>query len=140
MDKLGKRIPVIAKIERRTAIENLDEIIDVANAIMIARGDMGNEIPFEQIPFVEKDILNKCKVAGKPVIVATQVLLSMTENPVPTRAEMTDIAFAVLHGADALMLSEETTVGKYPVEVVTMMRRGITEATSHMENIKINNL
>jgi len=140
MELLGKQIPIIAKIERKVALEHLEAIIQSADAIMIARGDLGNEIPLEKIPFVEKDIIEKCKHAGKPVIVATQVLLSMTESPVPTRAEMTDIIYAVMNGTDALMLSEETARGKYPLEAVTMMERGIVEAEAHSVGIQINNL
>ena len=140
MQKLGKVIPIIAKIERKAALENLDEIIGVADAVMIARGDLGNEIPLEKIPFIEKDIIDKAKKAGKPVIVATQVLLSMTENPVPTRAEMTDIIYAVMNSTDALMLSEETAKGKYPVEAVMMMERGIKEAEANLGDVIINDL
>lgn len=136
--KLGKIIPIVAKIERKVAVEKIDEIIEVSDAIMIARGDLGNEIPLEQIPFIEKEIIEKCKIAGKPVIVATQVLLSMTENPFPTRAEMTDIAYAVLCGADALMLSDETAMGAYPLEAVMMMEKGITEAENRSIDLKVN--
>lgn len=138
--KFDKVIPIIAKIERKIAVENIDEIIEASDAIMIARGDLGNEIPLEQIPFVEKEIIEKCKIAGKPVIVATQVLLSMTENPFPTRAEMTDIAYAVMSGADALMLSDETAMGAYPLEAVMMMEKGIKEAEEHTKDLKINSL
>ncbi len=138
--KFNKIIPIIAKIERKVAVEKIDEIIEASDAIMIARGDLGNEIPLEKIPFVEKDIIKKCKIAGKPTIVATQVLLSMTENPFPTRAEMTDIAYAVISGADALMLSDETAMGAYPLEAVMMMEKGIREAESHIKDIKINSL
>lgn len=138
--KFNKVIPIIAKIERKVAVEKIGEIIESADAIMIARGDLGNEIPLEQIPFVEKEIIEKCKIAGKPTIVATQVLLSMTQNPFPTRAEMTDIAFAVISGADALMLSDETAMGAYPLEAVIMMDKGIREAEGHTKDIKINNL
>jgi pyruvate kinase len=140
MRKLGKIIPIIAKIERKVAIDNIDEIIKNADAIMIARGDLGNEIPLEQIPFVEKDIIQKCKDSGRPVIVATQMMESMVENPLPTRAEVTDIAYAILNGADAVMLSEESATGKYPLETVIMMEKGIMEAEKHLKNIKINSL
>ena len=140
MRDFGKIIPIIAKIERKVAINNIDEIIKTADAIMVARGDLGNEIPLEQIPFVEKEIVQKCKMAGKPVIVATQMMASMTENPEPTRAEVTDIAFAILNGADAVMLSEESATGKYPLEAVMMMEKGITEAEKHLKDIKINKL
>lgn len=140
MEQLGKVIPIIAKIERKIAVENIDEIIKAADAIMIARGDLGNEIPLEQIPFVEKDIIEKCKIAGKPVIVATQMMESMIKNPLPTRAEVTDIAYAIINGADAVMLSEESAMGKYPLETVIMMEKGILEAEKHSESIKINML
>jgi pyruvate kinase len=140
MGKCCRMIPIIAKIERKSALKNIDEIIEVADAIMVARGDLGNEIPLEKIPFVEREIVEKCKIAGKPVIVATQMLLSMTESPKPTRAEVTDVAFAVLSGADAVMLSEETASGKYPVEAVTMMEKIIIETTSHLTNPFFNEL
>lgn len=138
--KLGADIPIIAKIERKIAVQNLDEIIKAANAVMIARGDLGNEIPLEQIPFVEKDIIERCKRAGKPVIVATQMMISMAQSDKPTRAEITDIAFAILNGADAVMLSEESANGKYPLEAVIMMEKAIQEAEKHSKDIKINNL
>ena len=140
MKELGKVIPIIAKIERKVALENIDDIIKVSNAIMVARGDLGNEIPLEQIPFVEKEIIEKCKAVGKPVIVATQMLLSMTENSLPTRAEVTDVAYAIISGADAVMLSEESASGKHPLEAVEMMERGILEAEKHMKDFKINPL
>lgn len=140
MQEFGKVIPIIAKIERQVAIDNIDEIIKVTDAIMIARGDMGNEVPLEKIPFVEKDIIEKCKKAGKPVIVATQMMLSMTENKTPTRAEITDIAYAIISGADAVMLSEESASGKHPLEAVEMMERGIVEAEKHIKNLEINAL
>jgi len=132
MKKLGKIIPIIAKVERKIALDNISEIIKVADAIMIARGDLGNEIPVEQIPFVEKEIIEKCKKNKKPVIVATQMMLSMTENPIPTRAEVTDVAYAVINGADAVMLSEESASGKYPVEAVKMMERVILESERYL--------
>lgn len=140
MRELGKVIPIIAKIERKAALENIDGIIEVTDAVMVARGDLGNEIPLEQIPFVEKDIIEKCKRAGKPVIVATQMMESMINNPTPTRAEVTDIVYAILNGADAVMLSEESSVGKYPLETVIMMEKGIQEAEKHAKGVKINQL
>jgi len=132
MQSFGKVIPVISKIERKVALDNIDEIIKITDAIMIARGDLGNEIPLEQIPFVEKDIIEKCKIAGKPVIVATQMMFSMTENKTPTRAEITDIAYAILNGADAVMLSEESALGKYPLEAIKMMEKEILESEKHL--------
>ncbi len=123
---------IIAKIERAVAIESLEQIIASVDAIMVARGDLGNEVPLEQIPFVQDRIIQKTKRAGKPVIVATQMLLSMVENTTPTRAEVTDVANAILQGSDAVMLSEETAKGKYPVEAVTMMEKIVAEAERHM--------
>jgi len=140
MKELGKVIPIIAKIERKVALDNLDEIIKVSDAIMVARGDLGNEIPLEQIPFVEKDIIERCKKAKKPVIVATQMMTSMIENLIPTRAEMTDVAYAILCGADAVMLSEESAIGKHPLEVIEMMEREVQESEKHLKNFEINSL
>ena len=136
---LGGDIPIIAKIERRVALGRLPEILRVSDAIMVARGDLGNEIPLEKIPWTEKMIIEQCKKAHKPVITATQMLLSMTENPTPTRAEVTDVFFAIMNGSDAVMLSEETANGKFPVDAVTMMQRIILEASKHYQG-KINQL
>jgi pyruvate kinase len=124
----GKSTPIISKIERQKAIDNIDGIIAASDAIMIARGDMGNEVPLEKIPEVEQQIIAKCKKAKKPVITATQMFLSMVENPVPTRAEITDVFFAIVNGSDAVMLSEETSKGKYPLEAVVLMERATLEA------------
>ena len=123
---------IIAKIERKVALDNLDSIITVSDAVMVARGDLGAEIPLEEIPFAERLIIEKCKKAGKPVITATEMLLSMTEHDTPTRAELTDVTQAILMGSDAVMLSEETATGKYPVEAVTMMEKLVTESEKHM--------
>ncbi len=119
---------IIAKIERKEALEVLDEIIAVADGIMIARGDLGQAIPFETVPFVEKDILKRCLAAGKPCIVATDMLTSMIDNDEPSRADITDIAQAVLDGTSATMLSNETAVGGFPVETVAVMRKVVDEA------------
>jgi pyruvate kinase len=124
---------IIAKIERKIALLSLDDIIAAADAVMVARGDLGNEVPLEQIPFIQDNIVEKAKAVGKPVIVATQMMLSMTNNPVPERAEVTDVENAVFQGADAVMLSEETAEGKYPVESVAMMEKIILETERHME-------
>lgn len=122
---------LIAKIERRIAVDAIDSIIAVSDAVMVARGDLGNEVPLEELPFVQKMIVSKANAAGKPVIVATQMLLSMTEHPEPTRAEVTDVEEAITEGADAVMLSDETAAGKYPTEAVAMMERIVVAAEQH---------
>lgn len=131
MKENGKVRPVIAKIERPEAVDKIDSIIEVADAIMVARGDLGNSMPVEQLPFTQAMIIKKCNSAKKPVIVATQMMSSMVNSPTPTRAEVTDVANAIIQGADAVMLSEETTIGKYPVETVEMMERIVYEAEKH---------
>lgn len=133
MRALRKLIPddgplLIAKIEKREAVQNFDLILAEADGIMVARGDLGIEVPIQTVPAIQKEIIRKCNKAGKPVIVATQMLISMVNSPVPTRAEVTDVSTAILDGTDAVMLSDETTVGKYPVESVRMLDK-IARAT-----------
>lgn len=136
--KKGKKSLVIAKIEKPEAVHNIDEIINITDGIMVARGDLGVELPMEEVPLIQKAIVRKCVAAAKPVIIATQMMESMITNPRPTRAEANDVANAVMDGADALMLSAETSVGKYPVEVVTSMQKIIAniESSKTIYNIK----
>jgi len=123
IEKAGGDARVISKIESRTGIENIDEIIAVSDGIMVARGDLGVEVPMEMLPILQKEIIHKCREQGKFAIVATEMLASMYTNPRPTRAEVSDIANAVLDGTDCVMLSGETTVGKYPVQAVEHMAK-----------------
>jgi len=131
MAEEGRRVPVIAKIEKPQAVDNLEEIIDAFDGIMVARGDLGVELPLEAVPIVQKRAVELCRRMAKPVIVATQMLESMIASPVPTRAETSDVANAVLDGADAVMLSGETSVGEYPVIVVQTMARIIESTEEH---------
>jgi pyruvate kinase len=130
MAEAGRTVPIVAKLEKPEAIARLDAILDKTEAVMVARGDLGVEIPPEEVPSVQKDIIRRCNIRGLPVIVATQMLNSMIDNPRPTRAEASDVANAVFDGADAVMLSGETASGKFPIESVQMMERIVLAAES----------
>lgn len=138
--KRGGSQRIIAKIERQEAIDNFDSIAAVADAIMVARGDLGLAVPIENIPFIERDLIARSKKIGKPVIVATQMLLSMVQNGAPTRAEVTDVAYAVISSADAVMLSEESALGAHPLEAVAIMERIVARAEHAEGSLAINPL
>ncbi len=133
--KRGGKAKAMAKVERKEALDNIKDIIAASDAIMLGRGDLGQDIPVEQVPFAEAVVVQECKKQKKPVIVATEMLESMIANPQPTRAEVTDIAYAIILGADAVMLSGESAKGKYPVEAVTVMEKVCTEAEKYERDI-----
>lgn len=131
----GATAKIIAKIENQQGVDNIDQILDVTYGVMVARGDLGIEIPEERVPEVQRMIVRKCIESKKPVIIATQMLHSMIENPRPTRAEISDVASAIYQRADAIMLSGETAYGKYPVQAVRTMERIATEIESHLQSL-----
>lgn len=137
LDEADSSIQIIAKIENQEGVSNLAEILSVADGIMVARGDMGVEIDFTEIPIIQKDMIAQCVAAGKPVITATQMLDSMMENPRPTRAEITDVANAIYDGTSAIMLSGETAAGRYPVEAVQTMDAIARKTESHIDDAKL---
>ena len=134
---VGSNASIMAKIEKPSALKNIKEIIKEADGIMIARGDLGVELPPENVPAIQKTIINECRESGKPVVVATQMLESMINNPTPTRAEASDVANAIYDGSDAVMLSGESAIGKYPLETVTIMNKIIESVERDKENYNI---
>lgn len=128
LEERGANLPIVAKIEKPEAVEQIAEILNESDGVMVARGDLGVELPMEQVPFIQKSIIEQARRAGKFVITATQMLESMIENPTPTRAEISDVANAIYDGTDAVMLSGETSIGKYPVEAVRIMDRTAKQA------------
>ena len=136
---VGHKVSIMAKIEKPSAVKNIKEILKVSDGIMIARGDLGVELPPEKVPAIQKQIINQCREYGKPVVVATQMLESMVNNHTPTRAEASDVANAIYDGADTVMLSAESAIGKYPIEAVTIMNRIIQSVENDKENYNLSN-
>jgi pyruvate kinase len=136
LDSRGCQAKIIAKIETPQALDDIDGIIKLSDVLMVARGDLAIEIPFEKVPVFQKIITEKCNEANKPTIIATQMMESMVENATPTRAEVSDVANAVMDGTEAVMLSEETAMGKYPVEVVKDMAKIIDETEKDLGLLK----
>ena len=134
---IGNKASIMAKIEKPSAVKNIDSIIEVSDGIMIARGDLGVELPTEKVPVIQKNIINRCRDYGKPVVVATQMLESMISNHTPTRAEASDVANAIYDGTDAVMLSAESAMGKYPIESVTLMNRIIESVENDKNNFDL---
>jgi len=131
-----RKIFIIAKIETKKGVRNIDSIINESDGVMVARGDLGNHVPLEELPLFQKMIIRKCNKKRKFVITATEMLLSMINSKIPERAEVSDVANAVLDGSNALMLSEETAIGKYPLEAVSIMHKIITETTKERKLFK----
>ena len=134
---IGNKASIMAKIEKPSAVKNIDSIIEASDGIMIARGDLGVELPTEKVPVIQKNIINRCRDYGKPVVVATQMLESMISNQTPTRAEASDVANAIYDGTDAVMLSAESAMGKYPIESVTLMNRIIESVENDQNNFDL---
>ncbi|SOD59273.1 pyruvate kinase [Streptomyces zhaozhouensis] len=132
MDRVGRRVPVIAKVEKPQAVENMEEVVLAFDGVMVARGDLAVEYPLEQVPMVQKRLIDLCRRNAKPVIVATQMMESMITNSRPTRAEASDVANAILDGADAVMLSAESSVGRYPIETVKTMSKIVVAAEQEL--------
>lgn len=132
MDEVGRRVPVIAKVEKPQAVENMAAVVDAFDAVMVARGDLAVEYPLEKVPMVQKRLIEMCRRNAKPVIVATQMMESMITNSRPTRAEASDVANAILDGADAVMLSAESSVGAYPIETVKTMSKIVAAAEEEL--------